>query len=104
MISHRVTTSAKERMPKNGDRSPARGKKRLEERSSILSEKPWNDLDTMIQLGGRQDREAGTKSAAFRVVGSIDEPRNARLNNSSRTHRARFKRDIQNRIGEPVVA
>jgi hypothetical protein len=82
----------------------ARGKKGLQQRSRILGEKSWGDVDTVVEFARCQDFKAGAESSAFRIVGGIDKPRNACLNDGAGTHCARFERDVEGRVGKAIVA
>ena len=57
----------------------------------------------MVQSGAGEQLEAGTKSAALGVVRSVNEPRNARLDDGAGAHDARFERNVENGAGEAVV-
>ena len=58
----------------------------------------------MVQFRTRKDFEAGTEGAAFRVVGGIDEARNASLNDRAGTHGAGFEGDVKDGACKTVVA
>ena len=57
----------------------------------------------MVQLRTGQNLKTRAKRAALRVIRSINQSRNARLNDSSRAHRAGLQRHIKSRIGQSVI-
>ena len=58
----------------------------------------------MIQLGMREHLEARTDGAAFGVVAAVDDAGDARLDDGTGAHAARFDRDVERRPCEAVVS
>ena len=58
----------------------------------------------MVELGGSEDFETGAKGAAFWVISSIDDAWDTCLNDSAGAHGAGLKGDVEDSVGEAVVA
>ena len=58
----------------------------------------------MVQLRTRKDFEAGTEGAAVRVVGGIDEARNASVNDRAGAHGTGFEGNVKRGTSKTVVA
>ena len=57
----------------------------------------------VIETGVRENFEAGPNRAAFRVIRSVDQAGDARLDDGASTHAARFDRDVERCAGHAVV-
>lgn len=82
----------------------ASGEKSLEQGSAVGSENARGDFDLMIQARVGKHFEAGTHGAAFRVIATINEARNAGLDDGAGTHAARLDGDVQGGGGQAIVA
>ncbi len=76
----------------------------MQQGGRVFGEEAGSDFDLVIQLGAGEQLEAGTKGAAFGVIGGVDESRNPRLDDGTGTHGAGFEGDVEDGAGEAVVA
>jgi len=76
----------------------------LEKGRGILGKQAGSYVNEVIEFVGCEDFKAGTESAAFPVIGGVDEPGDARLDNGAGTHGTGFESDVKSGLGEPVVA
>src|SRR5262249_21163799 len=58
----------------------------------------------MVETRVRQDFEAGAHGTTLRVIATVDQARDAGLNDRAGAHAARLNRDVEGRAGESVVA
>jgi len=82
----------------------ARGEEGLEQGGGGVGKKTRGDVHLVIELGVGEKFKAGAERAALRVVGAIDEARDAGLNEGAGTHGARFESDEKGGVGEAIVA
>jgi len=75
----------------------------LEQRSGVLSKETWGYVDGVIEFGMAEDFEAGPEGAAFRIVGGVDKPGNARQDNGSGAHGAGLESDVKSGAAKAVV-
>ena len=75
----------------------------MEKGSGLGGEHGGGNLDLVIELGTGEQFEAGAESAAFWVVGCIDQARDARLDDGSGAHGARFEGNVKSGFCETVV-
>ncbi len=68
-----------------------------------MRENSRDDLNAMIELGMRQDFEAGTNRAAARVIGAVHQLWHTRLNHGTGTHRTRFESHVESRARKAIV-
>jgi hypothetical protein len=76
----------------------------LENSGGFGGENAGGDFDLMIEAGVRKDFETGMDGAAFRIVGAVDQARDAGLDDGSGAHAAGFDGDVEGRAGETMVA
>jgi hypothetical protein len=76
----------------------------LQKRGGIRGEDAGDDFDLMVEMWVREDFETGADSAAFGIVGAVNETRNAGLNDGSGAHATRLDGDVQRGAGETIVA
>ena len=81
----------------------AGGEERLEERGRFFGEDPRDDFDTMIQARVREDFETRADGATARIVGAVDEFRNAGLDHRAGTHRTGLERDVHRGARKTIV-
>jgi len=81
----------------------AGGEERLEERGGFFREDAGGDFDTMIQARMREDFETRADGATARIVGTVDEFRNAGLDHGAGTHRAGLERDVHRGARKTIV-
>lgn len=77
----------------------ARSEEGLQHIGSFLGEHAGSNFDLMIQTRVGKNFETGAHRAAFRVIGTVNETRNAGLHDRSRAHGARLDRDVQRCAG-----
>ena len=87
-----------------GRNSTAGGEEGLEQGSGFRRENARSDVHGVIELGVGEDLKAGTEGAALGVVGSVDEARNAGLDDGAGTHGARLESDVKSGAAEAVIA
>src|SRR5690349_8146116 len=83
--------------------SPAT-EKILHERATFVFEHALSQFDTMIQKLRVADPEATVNRARAFVSRAVNQPPDARLDQSAGTHRARFDRRVNMDACQPVVA
>jgi hypothetical protein len=104
-MGHKITERNEKRAAqRRGRKLTAGDEEGLQERSRVSGEDAGSDLDLMIQLGVGEQLEAGTESAAFGVVGGVDETGNPRLNDRTGAHGARFEGDVEDGASKAIVA
>jgi hypothetical protein len=81
----------------------AGGEEGLQQGGGFGSQNSWADFDLMVEAGAGENFETGAKSAAFGVVGAVNDSRNARLNDRSGAHGAWFERDIKSGASQAVI-
>ncbi len=91
-------------MSHRGRRSTPRREERLQQGSTILGEHARRNLDAVIQLGGREQFEARTKRASFRIIGAVHQPWDARLHHRACAHAAGFQRNVKSSVGESIIS
>jgi len=84
--------------------SPASREKGLQQGSALSGENARSNFDLVIQRAAREHFETRTNRPAFGIIRAINDPRNARLNDSARTHAARFQRDVECRASHAVIS
>ena len=84
--------------------SAARGKEGLEQGSRVLGEEAGGHLDLVIEFGIGEHLEARTESAAFGIVGGVDETGNPRLDDGAGTHGTGLESDVEGGVGKAIVA
>ena len=82
----------------------AGGEKGLQDGGAVSGEYAGNDFDPMIESGVCEDFETGTDGATFRIVGTIDEARDAGLDHGPCAHTARLQGDVKSRASHAVIA
>jgi hypothetical protein len=80
------------------------GEEGLDHRGAIGGEDTGNDLDLMVEAGIGKDLETSTNRAALGVVGSVDQARDASLNDRAGAHAARLDGDVEGGAREAVIA
>jgi hypothetical protein len=104
MVRKRICRKAQPRVGSGAAAQlPARGKKSLQQGSCVLGEEAGGNFDTMVEFGGGEDCKAGTESAAFGIVGSVDKSGDSSLNNGAGAHGAGLERHVEGTIDEAVV-
>jgi hypothetical protein len=58
----------------------------------------------MVELRGSENLETGAERATFGIIGGINQARDARLDDGTRAHGARFESDVEGGVGEAVIA
>ncbi len=71
--------------------------------SAILSKHAGGYFNSMIETLVGEDFEARSDSAPFGVVGAVDQPRNARLDDCPGAHATGLDRGIKRRVRKPVI-
>jgi len=80
------------------------GEERLEDGSALCGEDSGDDVHLMVEARMGEDFEAGADSAAFGIVGAVDEARDTGLDDGAGAHAARLDSDVQRGVGEAIVA
>jgi len=75
----------------------------LEDGGTVDGEDAGGDFDLMVEARVREDFKTGADGAAFRVVGAIDEARDAGLDDGAGAHAAGFDGDVKRDAHETVV-
>jgi len=75
----------------------------LEKCRGFIGEDTGDDFDAMIEARMRENFETGADCAATRVVGTVNEFRNAGLDHGAGTHRTGLECDVDRRTGKAVV-
>ena len=68
---------------------------------ALVREHAAHDLEAVIEPRVAADREERPHRARLRIVAAVDDPRDARVNERPRAHRARLERHVQRRALEP---
>ena len=76
----------------------------MEHGGSLRGENACGDFDLVVEARIGKDFEAGAHSAALGVVRSVDEARNARLNDRAGAHAAGLNGDVEGGVREAIVA
>lgn len=76
----------------------------MQEGGRVFGEDARSHFDLVVQLGAGEELEAGTKGAAFGVIGGVDEAGNARLDDRTGTHGAGLEGDVENGASKAMVA
>ena len=63
----------------------------MEKGTGLVSQDAWGDFDLVVELGAGQEFEGGAEGAALRVVGAVDEPGDAGLDDCAGAHGARLE-------------
>ncbi len=82
----------------------ARSEERLDDGGAVRGEDAWGDFNLMVEARVGKDLEAGAHGAAFGIVGTVDEARDAGLDDGARAHAAGFDGDIERRVCKAVVS
>src|SRR5712664_3166260 len=82
----------------------ARSEERLDDGGAVGGEDAGGDFNLMVEARVGKDLEAGADGAAFGIVGTVDEARDAGLDDGARAHAAGFDGDIECGTSEAVVA
>ena len=84
--------------------SAAGREKGLKDGGTFRRENAGENFYLMIETRVGEDLETGTDGAAFGVVCTVDESRDAGLDDRAGTHAAGFKRDVESSAGHSIVA
>ncbi len=76
----------------------------MDDSGAIGGEDTGSDFDLMVEARVREDLEASTNRAALGVVGSVDQARDASLNEGAGAHAARLDGDVESGTCEAVIA
>ncbi len=82
----------------------SRRKEGLQYRGAVRGQDAGGDLDAVIELRVVQQAEARAHRAAFRVVGTVHEPLDPRLQDCSGAHCAGLNRDVEGCRTQAMVA
>src|SRR5690606_12560335 len=80
------------------------GEEILEKLGRLVREEPRLDDDPVIQPVAPRDIEHGAARARFRVGRRVHEPRDPRMDERARAHRAWLERHVERRAWQAVVA
>src|SRR6185437_9477794 len=69
---------------------PPGGEECLQQRGGFIGANACRDFDAVVDSRMLEDGEARVHRASLGIVGAVNEPRDARLQNRARTHRARL--------------
>jgi hypothetical protein len=85
-------------------RLSAFGEEGLDYGGAVGGQNARSDFHLMVEARVREDFETGADGAAFGVVRSVDEARDAGLDDGAGAHGARLNGDVQRGVGEAIVA
>src|SRR5207248_4896784 len=72
-----------------------------QERATLLRQDAAVHRDTVVEARVAEHVEEGVHGAGLRIRDGVDQPIDARVDESAGAHRARFERRVHRRSGEP---
>ena len=84
--------------------SAAAPKEPLQKGKALVGEQTFRNFDLMVEQFRVGQAELAPDGPEAQITGCEDEPRDTRRDQRSGTHRAGFKRDVERRFRQPVVA
>jgi hypothetical protein len=80
------------------------GEERLEDGGAVGGEDARGNFYVMVEARVGEDFEAGADGTALGIFGTVDEARDAGLDDGAGAHAARLDGDVERCVGEAIVA